>query len=116
MIANILENPGRRRCCDGGAMYTLGPQPGSTIERNVLVNDLPVPHELGTGASPPNAIYHDNGSGGWVDRRNVILGAIGWGSMCAFNPTSGLYGLDKRGFSPRRCPGPDGEQADCHIW
>ena len=37
-------------------------------------------------------------------------------SMCAFNPTGGLYGLDKKGFSPRLCPGRlPGEQADCHI-
>ena len=36
--------------------------------------------------------------------------------MCAFNPTGGLYGLDKKGFSPRLCPGRlPGEQADCHI-
>ena len=38
-----------------------------------------------------------------------------WNDFCAFNPTGGLYGLDKRGFSPRVCPGKDGQQADCSI-
>jgi hypothetical protein len=113
IIRNRLENPGRVRCCDGGAMYTLGPQPGSSIEGNLIRNTLPIPDELGTGGAPPNAVYHDNGSGGWKDMHNVIVGQFM--SMCGFNPTGGLYGLDKRGFSPRLCPGRDGQQADCHI-
>jgi hypothetical protein len=37
-----------------------GPQPGSSIERNLISNDLPIPNELGTGGAPPNAVYHDN--------------------------------------------------------
>ena len=94
-------------------MYTLGPQPKSTIERNLLIRHDAIPNELGTGGVPPNAFYHDNGSGGWTDKWNVIMGT--WNDFCAFNPTGGLYGLDKRGFSPRVCPGKDGQQADCSI-
>lgn len=93
--------------------YTLGPQPGSSIEGNLIRNTLPIPDEPGTGGTPPNAVYHDNGSGGWKDNHNVIVGQFN--SMCGFNPTGGLYGLDKRGFSPRLCPGREGQQADCHI-
>ena len=37
-----------------------GPQPGSSIERNLISNDLGIPNELGTGGAPPNAVYHDN--------------------------------------------------------
>ena len=42
-------------------MYTLGPQPGSTIERNLFIRHDRMPDELGTGTLPPNAVYHDNG-------------------------------------------------------
>ena len=63
------------RCCDGGQVYTLGPQPDSRIERNHLMN-----YHGGTrtdskgNRQDPNAIYHDNGSGGWTDTQNVIEG------------------------------------------
>eukprot|EP01051_Picozoa_sp_SAG22_P017765 SAG22_NODE_2818_length_2181_cov_1.579731_2_plen_341_part_01 len=56
VIANRLENPDRQRCCDGGQVYTLGPQPGSSIERNLLIRHDNIPDELGAGPLPPNAI------------------------------------------------------------
>ena len=56
VVANRLENPTRKRCCDGGEVYTLGPQPKSTIERNVLIRHDAIPNELGTGGVPPNAV------------------------------------------------------------
>jgi hypothetical protein len=74
-VANTIENPLRKRCCDGGALYTLGPQPNSVIERNHIVNHGPnVSAITNPGGERPNALYHDNGSGGFLDRNNVIEG------------------------------------------
>ena len=75
VVANRIANSNLARCCDGGQVYTLGPQPNSRIERNHLMN-----YHGGTRTDnkghrqDPNAIYHDNGSGGWTDSQNVIEG------------------------------------------
>ena len=102
VVANRIESVQTKRCCDGGGIYTLGPQPGSTLHRNYLLH-----HEsLGGG----NAIYHDNGSGGFTDTENVIDG--GWGSFLAVNGPLGPFGPGKT------CPGPGppvGTAADCGI-
>ena len=40
VIANRIETPLQVRCCDGGAIYTLGPQPGSIIQGNYIYQQL----------------------------------------------------------------------------
>lgn len=104
IVGNRIENANMARCCDGGEVYTLGPQPGSTVERNYLVNHVP------KGAISPyygNAVYHDNGSGGFTDSHNVLDGTFA--HSCGLNPPSGPFGLG------RKCPGNHGEQMDCSI-
>ena len=39
---NFIQRPTTARCCDGGGIYTLGPQPGSALSDNYLVNEHPV--------------------------------------------------------------------------
>jgi hypothetical protein len=78
-----------------GAIYTLGPQPNSSIERNHIVqpfrDDWPRPRQKCVNSSehdranqniPGNysgcsgkGIYHDNGSGGWNYTLNVFDGS-----------------------------------------
>jgi hypothetical protein len=47
---------------DGGAVYTLGNQPGSVLAGNHIARQ----HDFLA------ALYHDDGSGGWHDYDNVI--------------------------------------------
>lgn len=47
---------------DGGCVYTLGPQPNSTVFGNVCVGDA---------SSVIGVYYHDNGSSGFLTDRNV---------------------------------------------
>ena len=91
--------------CDGGAVYTLGPQPGSTIVNN-FIEALP---EQGHRDGGGTAIYHDNGSGGFVDTGNVIKGNGTLGSVLKVNGSGGKYG------PAGACPGPDGKPKDCSI-
>lgn len=105
-MANTIENPLRKRCCDGGALYTLGPQPNSVIERNHIVNHGPnVSAITNPGGERPNALYHDNGSGGFLDRNNVIEGEFA--HYCALGLARGAFGCGNK------CPGVGGEQEDC---
>ncbi|MEO7933357.1 MAG: right-handed parallel beta-helix repeat-containing protein [Chthoniobacterales bacterium] len=55
---------------DGGAIYTLGPQPGSVCQGNYLLDGL------STGVF--GAIYHDMGSSGWRTTENVIEKTHSW--------------------------------------
>lgn len=57
------------------------------------------------GGTRPNAIYHDNGSGGWLDKNNVVEGEFA--HYCALGGARGGFG---NGAS---CPGVHGEQEDC---
>ena len=66
----------------GGGIYTLGPQPGSSLSRNYLIN-----HDAPLGGS--NCIYHDNGSGGFTDSENVCEGE--WNNL-AINGNLGSFG------------------------
>lgn len=52
-----------RRLLDGGAIYVLGAQPGSTISDNVISNQ----------GAPYGNIYLDNGSTGWSVWNNLVL-------------------------------------------
>eukprot|EP00039_Didymoeca_costata_P020924 m.342867 g.342867 ORF g.342867 m.342867 type:complete len:745 (+) comp21934_c0_seq1:76-2310(+) len=101
VTGNIIENAMRARCCDGGLLYTLGPQPGSSITRNYLRNVPPVAGGRGQG------IYHDNGSGGFTDSNNVIDGVFH--DVCFLNVPLGPYGPG------RKCPDAQGQQADCSV-
>jgi hypothetical protein len=116
VTANKLESVMSDFCCDGGGIYTLGPQPGSTVSRNHIVqpfrDDWPYPRQpcitnksKHTPTNPPGGlgkysgcggkgIYHDNGSGGWNDTQNVIDGSWNrfitvnapWDGHLAFGP------------------------------
>lgn len=55
---------------DGGAIYTLGPQPGSVCRGNYLLG--------GSNKGVFGAIYHDIGSSGWVTTGNVIEKSYSW--------------------------------------
>ena len=103
VIGNLIENPQRARCCDGGAIYTLGPQPGSSLSRNYIKNVPPV--DGGRG----QAVYHDNGSGGWNDTELVIDGVFN--NACFLNTPLGNYGHGKQ------CPtGGARQQGDCSVF
>lgn len=54
---------------DGGALYTLGPQPGSLVADNLLER---------VGAI---ALYHDEGSAFFTTTRNVMDGYVYWLSL-----------------------------------
>ena len=107
-MANKIVNPLRARCCDGGAIYTLGPQPSSTIERNHLINHG---YFNGHGRSPyasqPNAVYHDSGSGGFADTQNVIEG--NWQHTCGENTPRGCSKC------PKHCPDKTSNESNCSI-
>lgn len=101
ILANIVERPTTVRCCDGGAIYTLGPQPGSTLTGNYIVDHSP---PLGTS----NCIYHDNGSGGFNDTANICEGH--WHDV-AVNGKLGPYG------PCGECPSfESGTPSDCHLY
>ena len=108
VLANKIVNPLRARCCDGGEVYTLGPQPGSSIERNHLVNHGQF-HGIGKSdyATQPNPLYHDNGSGGFTDKNNVIEGS--WQHFCGENAPRGCQKC------PLSCPDSNGKEGDCSI-
>lgn len=103
IVANRVEGAQTKRCCDGGGLYTLGPQPGSALLNNYIVQGPP--HAWGPSAG--NAIYHDNGSGGFTDSGNVIDGE--WGTYLVINDSIGPYGPGAL------CPGRDGEAANCGM-
>ena len=69
LTANHIDGALTVRCCDGGGLYTLGPQPGSSITGNYIVQ----------APSTGNAIYHDNGSVSGVWCRSVAEKSVGWG-------------------------------------
>ena len=108
VLANRIVNPLRARCCDGGEVYTLGPQPGSTIARNHLVNHGEFEgHGQSSYATRPNPLYHDNGSGGFTDKNNVIEGS--WEHYCGENAPHGCASCKLH------CPDSTGKEADCGI-
>jgi len=98
IVANRIETVLLQRCCDGGGIYTLGPQPGSSLQKNYILQST---------TSHGNAVYHDNGSGGFTDTDNVIDGP--WRSFLAINGPLGPYG------PARQCPGKTGAAADCGL-
>ena len=100
LIANRVEGAQTARCCDGGGIYTLGPQPGSAITNNYILQGPPAPHA-------GNAIYNDNGSGGFHTSGNVIDGI--WGAYLFQDDSLGPYGPGAI------CPGRDGSPADCGM-
>ena len=54
---------------DGGSVYTLGNQPGSALTRNHIYEQQ---HYF-----KGSALYHDQGSGGWLDKENVVHSLAG---------------------------------------
>ena len=97
----IGPNDPSGRCCDGGGIYTLGPQPGSSLERNYLFHaaiERPGYGPFGHGGA---GMYHDEGSGGFTDTGNVIDGP--WDVWAAVRP----FGW--------KCPGAGGREVDCAI-
>lgn len=104
VIGNRVEGAQTARCCDGGGLYTLGPQPNSEITANYLAQGAAAG---AWGPNAGNAIYHDNGSGGFIDSSNVIDGT--WGSYMFQDDSLGPYGPGAI------CPGRDGQAADCGM-
>ena len=82
-------------------IYTLGPQPGSSLQGNHLFHaaiEQPGYGPFGHGGS---AMYHDQGSGGFTDTNNVIEGPWdSWTHVRAFG---------------WKCPGAGGREVDCAI-
>jgi hypothetical protein len=64
---------------DGGAIYTLGPQPGSTCHGNYLHNQC----------EKYGVLYHDGGSGWWNTFDNVVAESPNavWLLINAYTPT-----------------------------
>ena len=90
IVGNKILGSQLGRCCDGGGIYTLGPQPGSVIAGNYIAQG-----SAAYGPHAGNGIYHDNGSAGFTDTGNVIdgdydryffqddsLGPYGPGALC----------------------------------
>jgi beta-D-xylosidase 4 len=88
IFANRIENPTQTRCCDGGAVYTLGPQPGSRIFENYIVHDKS--DRIGNSV----CIYHDGGSGGWEDSANVCDGSFNHGYGFNVSPKDGKFSCE----------------------
>ena len=65
-------------CLVQGEVYTLGPQPGSTIERNYLINTVEEFNGTNPGGSHPNAVYHDSK----MRARSRSVANLKWCSMC----------------------------------
>ena len=75
VTANRLESVMSDYCCDGGGIYTLGPQPGSTVSRNHILqpfrDDWPYPRQpcvtnksKHTPTNPPGGLGNYSGCGG----------------------------------------------------
>ena len=60
-------------------MYTLGPQPKSTIERNVLIRHDAIPNELGTGGVPPNAVIPPHNWSAVATKAKALMQPFGGG-------------------------------------
>ena len=103
LVANKILGSQLGRCCDGGGIYTLGPQPGSSITNNYIAQGAPV----AWGPDAGNGIYHDNGSGGITDSGNVIDGT--WGTYFFQDDSLGPYGPGAL------CPDRNGLQTDCGM-
>ena len=103
IVGNRVLGSQTVRCCDGGGLYTLGPQPGSAIRANYIAQAPPV----AWGPAAGNGVYHDNGSGGFADTENVIDGK--WGQYFFQDDSLGPFGP---GAS---CPGREGEPTDCGM-
>jgi hypothetical protein len=60
---------------DGGAIYTLGYQPGTVLRGNLLhdVHRSPYAH----GGAPNNGIFFDQGSKGYLIEGNIIYNTSG---------------------------------------
>jgi hypothetical protein len=104
VIGNYLQGSQLNRCCDGGGFYSLGPQPNSFLTANYIAEGIPA---NSWGPSAGNAIYHDNGSGGFTDSLNVIDGL--WGTYFFQDDSLGPYGPGAL------CPGRDGSPANCGM-
>ena len=104
IVGNRVEGVQVARCCDGGGIYTLGPQPGSELRGNYLVQGA----AAGSwGPSSGNAVYHDNGSGGFRDTQNVIDGQ--WGTYFFQDDSLGPYGPGAQ------CPDETGAPGNCGM-
>jgi hypothetical protein len=103
IVGNRLLGQQTGRCCDGGGLYTLGPQPRSFILNNYIAQGPPV----AWGPSAGNGIYHDNGSAGITDSGNVIDGKWSW--YFFQDDSLGPYGPGAL------CPDRDGTQTDCGM-
>lgn len=64
-----------KRLADGGAIYTLGLQPGTVLRGNVLHNVHRSAYAH--GGAPNNGIFFDEGSKGFLVEKNVIYGTSG---------------------------------------
>lgn len=102
IVGNVVAGVQESRCCDGGGIYTLGPQPGSEISGNYIAEGAPA----AWGPPKGNAIYHDNGSGGFNDTGNVIDGT--WSKYLFQDDPLGPFGAGAQ------CPGVAGP-ADCGM-
>ncbi|MGC3983125.1 MAG: FG-GAP-like repeat-containing protein [Steroidobacteraceae bacterium] len=68
-----------QKLLDGGGIYTLSSQPGSTLSGNLVEQVGPASCAFPDAASPAYfGIYHDNGSRYYYDTQNVVR------SSCAF--------------------------------
>lgn len=90
------------RCCDGGGIYTLGPQPASSITNNYIAQG-----DAAWGPHAGQGIYHDNGSAGFTDTGNVIDGD--WSNYYFQDDSLGPYGPGAL------CPDRNGQPTDCGM-
>eukprot|EP01052_Picozoa_sp_SAG31_P013918 SAG31_NODE_849_length_11529_cov_3.342257_15_plen_489_part_00 len=89
IVGNRISSIGRARCCDLGAIYTLGPQPYSVIKANYLTQtSTPTdgtafcPNCFGGGGRTEGiAIYHDNGVIGWLAALRCVTNAVTAGTL-----------------------------------
>lgn len=72
---NLLVNIGQRTLDDMGAIYTIGPSPGTVISGN-LIREV---RGYGSYGSPNVGIYQDAASSGMSVENNVVIGTDGGG-------------------------------------
>lgn len=90
---------------DGGGIYTLSSQPGSSEDHNYI-------HDIGGGG---RALYHDEGSQHFTDTYNVIAKVGRWLSMWQTNIRYNVIEYNYVDIDNPYCNGEPSTEAQCNV-